>query len=408
MSACDRFCLPSRSSSALCCPTALASLSSLLALLCSTAGLLSASCNKGDADAVAPPDPAAFCAALQAAFVDRDVTCSAGSRLVLEALSQAEWLCESVRQAAANGTVTYDQREAGACLDWLKALPCGRSLVPPHSAGPCDRALAGTKNEGESCWILNAELELSDCAAPGDCEVRDVCPGTCRPAQRAGEPCDANQRCARGTFCASATPADPPRCHVVAAAGAACIPGVEGKDVFRPSGVNACEDGYHCAEPAHVCVADAPEDPCMRGERLCAGGVCALEPSDSAAAGVRAVCRKFVEPGQACVATADAVIVVDGVTTQGCGPGAACLYGQCVAGAPPGAACTGGYCADSGPCPASNVCPALAATSPWGYRCLGETACGYQGEPCCLLRQTGITCAAGLTCDFARLVCTAH
>ena len=355
-----------------------------------------------------PADALAFCTALHAAEVDRLVACAAGQRAPLAATYGQSWLCDGVVQAVAMGTATYDRGQAGACLDWLAHLPCGHALAQQYSAGPCELALVGQVADGGACTALDVDLDLSECARTSRCDTSMTCPGVCRPNVKLGQPCDPSTPCARGTYCGALHAGDPQTCVAIGGPGQSCDTsyGAPTRLLDPVGSADVCVEGYHCDLAQAVCVPEAPEDPCKRGETTCPNGACGLELAGvDPATGVtlsRSVCRPLSGDGGACAYLG---------TNQSyayCPPGSTCTPGfTCVPLLGPGAACDPSLdstmsCAQGFACGSSGACESVPPTA--GGTCTHDLPCGHPGESCCYCPTCAglFACGADATCGPSR------
>jgi len=310
-------------------------------------------------------------------------------------------------------TAAYDPVQAVACLDWLAHLPWGHSLAQPYSAGPCEGALVGQVADGGACTTLDVDLDLSECARSSRCDTSRTCPGVCRPNTRVGQPCDSSTPCERGTYCGALHAGDPRTCLAIGGPQQSCDPTYS--TTLRPAGApppmvgsaDPCVEGYHCDLTQSVCVAEAVDDPCKRGETFCPNGVCATEPggadSGSGATPVRYVCRPVSGDGGAC-----AQLGTSSQPVPYCPRGSVCASNfSCVAQLEPGSTCdpsaqTTNPCADGFGCGTSNTCESLPPSA--SFTCTHDLPCGHPGERCCYRPTcTSIfTCGDGATCDPAQ------
>ena len=194
------------------------------------------------------------------------------------------------------------------------------------------------------------------------------------------------------------------RCQPQAAAGQPCLVDYQTapNNSLSLIGFDVCVDGYHCDEATQLCVADAPNDPCIRLGQTCAKGICRQTymvtdspPTDA----IPRVCVSYPQPGQPCL------VIDDQLGTYVCGAGASCVEGSCVAEVLPGASCATATCAGAATCGSDQTCQSV--TPRGGGGCTYDLPCGHANEPCCFCADCAdvLQCGTGLSCQGA--ICVA-
>jgi hypothetical protein len=97
-----------------------------------------------------------------------------------------------IRRSVTRGTITYDPAAAAGCV---RDLSRGAELSPPDCANinlaieNCKRAFGNLAAQGEPCQ------QRFDCQHGLACDLRNSCPGTCRPLAQKDERCLENGDC---------------------------------------------------------------------------------------------------------------------------------------------------------------------------------------------------------------------
>jgi hypothetical protein len=271
--------------------------------------------------------------------------------------------------AIARGTVTYDAAAARACLDALRANPCGFNANGP-AAIACQRVFVGSQPAGGPC-SLNEE-----CGVEQFCSITTACPGTCQARRTSGQDCSEDRHCAAGLACQDGMCTAPPRegagctelgdCALgLLCASGQCRPvddvlvGAEGTSCNLQMGP-LCRDGLSCVVDM-VSVAGATFVCRMPAA---AGGTCRLGiptqcPVGFACVGTDPMRADFEGTCEPVPSTEDAPCDA----LSGCAAGLRCDDGNCVRVRDNGEACeTSSQCA-SGQCNGGTcVAPMLCGT----------------------------------------------
>lgn len=243
--------------------------------------------------------------------------------------------------SAKSGSVKYNEDQAGACLDALKAPTC--TFEGLHSEDACDGAFTGTIAQGGAC------VASAQCAGGASCEQTDencdrdemCCPGTCGAPSvevAAGAPCGDNDICPANQYCKPPATGDIGTCTaLLTSAGAAC-------DSFF-----ACADPMICNLFAETPTCERPVatgetcDPdaliaCLDNEDHCNAMMkCAAPLADGAACESSSECAL----DSTCVGTCQQNVALGGTcsdSTADCLGSLECTSGTCQA-APAGMSC---------------------------------------------------------------------
>ena len=98
-----------------------------------------------------------------------------------------------LQSAVDDGKVTYNQGNAQACLDAMKAQGC--ELFTNRTVDECLDTIVGTVDENGPCTL--------DFECTGDlfCKADGACPGACTALQPAGTECTDSDECMNGLVC---------------------------------------------------------------------------------------------------------------------------------------------------------------------------------------------------------------
>ena len=229
---------------------------------------------------------------------------------------------DDVEAPVEQGRRAYDAQAAGDCLDGLRSLVEGCSIVSFDYPAACDAMLIGQVQPGGACQ------DSGDCVDGLECLG-----GLCRSLPSEGQACDPQYDCASSLYCGSDG-----RCHAPGGPGAAC-----------PEGSMACADELYCDPRDSVCAPLLGEgDGCGHATWACGDGLYCSSASQ--------LCLRYPGPGQSC---ADSY--------GECADGSTCgTDSVCHAQLPTGASCTSdSQClsdtCSSGSCQAENddVCSAV-------------------------------------------------
>jgi len=195
----------------------------------------------------------------------------------------------------AAGTVLYDGRAAGACIDALKSLAsCKQTVIGDVGRridATCGKVFTGLLPAGSVCFFSDECANQGTCDAQ-TCSSNGCCAGTCAarptPIPLGGECSNPlpNQECIDGTLC-TANAAGGGTCKAPLVAGARCGPydrcvppyqcgGVvdpvtnEGTCTAPPGHGQACDMSGNCDDARDVC--DQTTRLCT--SRIAVGGAC--------------------------------------------------------------------------------------------------------------------------------------
>jgi hypothetical protein len=247
---------------------------------------------------------------------------------------------------AKSGKITYNEDQAGACLDGFRSTTC--SFEGLQGEDPCDAAFTGTIPMGGAC-VISAE-----CAGGASCEQTDqncdrdtmCCPGTCGAPSvvvAAGASCGENDICPANQYCKPPATGDVGTCTaLLTSAGAAC-------DSFfacaNPMICNGFADMPTCELPVatgETCDPDALI-PCLKDQDHCDDVTmkCAGPKADGAACEFSSECELDSTCAGATTTTCQANVAVGGTcsdTTADCLGSLECTNGTCQL-APAGMSC---------------------------------------------------------------------
>lgn len=240
-------------------------------------------------------------------------------------------------QAIADGTMSYDGANVGACIDAIEAQGC--AVLNSRTPSACDDVLIGEVPPGGACSINE------QCEGDAYCMNDAACPGTCQPRGAIGTACTTDEACQSPMKCTGGS------CVVPAGEGAPCG-GMTGND---------CGGGFVCAGSS-----GSTAGMCRTPETVQSGslhGACNVQMT------------QLCEPGLSCV--------VASFTSMSCEPGDLAIGADCQLAVPD--ACTrGAFCSgtDVMTGDVSGTCAALPSA----------------GMPCATV-LFGTSCAPGLRCD---------
>lgn len=297
---------------------------------------------------------------------ERQIACSPLVEILVGSAEQcaAEWekrirqsSFDSMIDAVDDGRVTYDGRQAEACLDAWENVECVELHLDPEA---CSTVFTGSVPRGGECVIDQ------ECEGDSICSFDDSCPGACTSRLAAGEVCDGNDdRCAEGLVCSEATD----RCARPGAEGDPCGGGVEA----QCAGALYCQGEDDATDTPGECV---PQEEVFAGAE---GESCSFD--DGALCG----------PGLSCV-------------FEGEGDGFVCRRpnedGSCRLGFPAQCA-VGEYCEGidvAGGVVDGTCAPLPGANEPCAQGLFCATGHVCREAECRALRENGQTCQANLEC----------
>jgi hypothetical protein len=297
-----------------------------------------------------PQELAAAQCANQVECGDMPDAATCAEALVFEG-NDVETLIASVQ----DGTIDYDDAQAGRCLDFIANQGC--AFEGFYIDNPCANLFSGTLNQGDACF------DAAECAGTADCEFADpncdnttaCCPGTCGVSQtesQVGGPCDNGTNfCSADTFCKADAAGGPGTCTDPDPTPDAPCTEIDGCDSPAYCNLDFQTGMGNCTVPA------GPGEDCALDELLPCADISQFCDT------VALKCTDSVGPGAACD---------DGT---GGANGATCL-GFCQ--------CTNANCVADGS--------------------IGDTCNSTTGEPDCLgtLSCSGTTCTApapGVACN---------
>jgi hypothetical protein len=272
----------------------------------------------------------------------------------------------SLTAGVANGSISYDDKLAGECLDALGGASCDPSSqdnrVEPQA---CKDAIKGNRHMGDACYfdtqcssdscnITNTNCGMACCAgtcnadpptavaigqscATAPCVDGAYCNSaqTCAALVAIGGTCTGDSDCAYGSVCAGSTTL---ACAATPKAGDACLMHNGGNDCVVTGLI--CDSTTHCAALLDKGATCDPQAPLCKEDLMC-------DPTSMK-------CVNYAADGAACS------------QTQPCAPPDHCAItgttGTCTAPSPTGTACTNSSDCQSDNCDTTtNLCAAAAA-----------------------------------------------
>lgn len=228
-----------------------------------------------------------------------------------EALNDSTFL--TVVDGVRGGTISYDEEQAGACIDEIRDASC--AFEGFHTTSACSM-FTGNVDFGGACFVS------AECASDASCVPTDAncdpdvtcCPGTCGMGTApvpAGGTCGENDTCVDGTYCKPGA-GDTGTCTaLITSVGAACDSFVACAnpmicDVFAasPTCIRPAGSGEMCDLESLIPCADSREY-CDPATMKCApaaavGASCATADCVSFASCINDTCQADVEAGGTC------------------------------------------------------------------------------------------------------------
>jgi len=256
------------------------------------------------------------------------------------------------------GSLDFDRAQAYRCVRAIKKLKCRQGEDESEVQEDCRDIVVGAVEPDQPCMISEECVgEFSICAFDPSC-TDACCPGECRffPGPfAAGEPCESEQECERGTYCRFQPGADEvASCTPLPDEGESC-------EIFNYGADDLCAKGTFC------------NDDLLCEEHRKEGAACDSDDQCEPTSKCDDVCVARVKKGKPCESVDD------------------CLHGDNI--------CHEGECME--PLGLGDEC------GEWTRRCANYAVCegntctelGLVGDPCDPLGLEGIPCYQDLQCD---------